>query len=1209
MATKARKVPQNDWDRHKETILNLFLTRDLSIDELVQTMDRDHRFSATVSQYEAQFRAWNARKNLKVHEWEGIFEIIDRLSSQDIQSRVVISGHPVSVDRVHRARRHCNRETRLGKRRRVETDLSDASDGHRTSDTFIEVQNSSGEWCQYTSSTHQSGPDRTAEFVNQDLIDNDEFNQSRPVHDNDPDRQHPQNLPSGSPWSFSFHTPEFMSNGWLEFNEGENPAYPMDPPIVPELQVTQAIIQDESNEDIISPGAEMVTSPLRLDSPGRFYLGTLSINDLPFERFERDSASERLILALHPSPWQDSALLSGTQTLVTKFVVEVATAMSKTNGNTPARNVNQAWFTLQKLQSIISKPQQEPGYTSLAQSSFMMSDVELYRILLFSIANGFMGLDGISLRLMFRFLNENSNINSLLSRWFQGTSEHFAKGLAEKLFLAAIEAGNYQATRFFLEKHLVDVNNTFYSAGDRKQTPLERAAQLRELTVVRELLRFMPNVNETAPDARNWIELAYNTALDYLIDVCVYVKCPDGSLVQKKRDLVLDSEYMKTLDTLIDRVGRVFPSVILNSPGKFRGINFIKKLLPKLAPSDYSEAISGGLFPSIIEKLPAEDALESVTKIISDCEKTNYKEYLSRFPKQMNWAIISAAKRGYIRLVQLLFHHAESLTQILSAAIRGGNDELIEFVLAQNPSFCETSAELINFELGVNRINNRHIFNKPRNMPQIWEYTTPLAEAIDAKYEALIRKLEDKGALEYLDDKLPMYSPIKLSRFESVVCAASRVGNIAYLRKLLTINTQIRPEAAVYSLSVAVEYRREDIIRLLLDSGIYLGDEIRAHDKYGFMIWLYEWNKPLFFDIRLAFPRFRINSDTPRSRQNLMSASLRTLDFFCQQNLFDVSIPIPLMEVAIARGEGSIIRHLCRGGIDGDSLYALVGATKGRPDMLRMLLTQVPPTQECIHRYGTWAVTKVIKGGDIESLDILLTCKAIDFKFILARDYTPLTVAIETDAAGHDPQFPFTTRLLHAGCDPNELVPTFLNMQTEEYFNLTPLLRAIKTGNKNLVQFLIDRGARVNKEATHGIRQTPIQAAAETADLDMFELLLRNGADINGKPSTRGGGTTLQFAAMGGNCNIAALLIDRYLSTLYDPPSTFDGRWPLEGAAERGRLDMIQFLWNASLGGFPIEQCRKAIKLAEKNGHRACRDLVRGLVTSSENMLTLGNSG
>lgn len=47
MATKTRKIPQEEWDLHKETILSHYLTSDLALDKLVQVMDEVNGFSAT----------------------------------------------------------------------------------------------------------------------------------------------------------------------------------------------------------------------------------------------------------------------------------------------------------------------------------------------------------------------------------------------------------------------------------------------------------------------------------------------------------------------------------------------------------------------------------------------------------------------------------------------------------------------------------------------------------------------------------------------------------------------------------------------------------------------------------------------------------------------------------------------------------------------------------------------------------------------------------------------------------------------------------------------------------------------------------------------------------------------------------------------------------------------------------------------------------
>ncbi|KAI1468575.1 uncharacterized protein F4812DRAFT_373761 [Daldinia caldariorum] len=1198
MATKARKIPQDNWDHHKETILNLYLTSDLSVGQLVQTMDEQHGFRATISQYEAQLKSWDARKNLKAHEWKRIFEIIDHLSSQDTQSRVVISGHPVSVDKVNRARRHCNSETRLGKRRRVEIDSSHTSNGHGACEAFIETQKPNGEWCQYRSdSINQLDQDVAVELVSQERIIDIDANQERPGSNDVVDYPYLQGLVNSPPGSFSFHISQYSSGSYSESNDVNNVTHPTENSINdPGSQFVQDLIDYDFNADIISPGAEMATSPFRLDATGHLSFGMMCINDLPFERFERDSALKRLVLASHSSPLQESALLFGTQTLVMKFVVEVATSMSETNRKPPTQNLDKVWFTLQKLKSLLPTIQQGSTTTDLARSSHEIHEIELRRILLFSVANGFVGQDGLPLKLVFTFLDKHSNVNSLLSRWFEGIPDHFAKGLAENLFRASIEAGNHQAVRFFLQKRLVDVDNTFCFVDGKMYTPLERAAKLRELKVVHELLQAGPNVNISRLEIHDYDGIDGRFALRCLIYVSKFKRHPTGYSFEYKSNQIFSPEYLKTVDALIDAGLRVSISFIRLSLERYMRVDLAKKLLSRLAPSDYFEAIFEGILYLIILKFNAEDALEYATKIVSYCAKTGHKKCSGSFSDEMNWAAIAAAKQGNHQLVQFLFQYVKSLTQILSAAIRGGNYELIEFILEQNPNIHQAPPECINKV-------------EPYTDMEFLSYTTPLAEAIESRDAILIKKLEDKGALENLSDFLVALTIFRPNRFESALLASSRVGNIEYMEKLLSCNVAISSRIAAEALLEVVRQRREDMVWLLLSWGIYV--DVNVDAKFlRIVVELYKWNMPILYEIMATFPGlfFDGGSSDSSMERDLKSEPLHLLEFLCEHNFLYAWNIDTIYNVIVERSDFSMIRHAYRVGMNINGTNSLLAASKGHPDVLCKLLAQLASTQEAIHQFGTGAVVTALQGGDVGSLDILLACKAVDLKHVDPVSGTPLEVAVNIEAVGGCSHFLLISKLLDAGCDVNESTPLLSNKVRRRQYNMTPLLRAIDVGNKNLVQYLIDRGADVNKGAIHGITRTPLQMAAETADLAIAELLLRNGADVNAKPSTYMGGTALQLAAKGGNYNIAALLIDRGAS-IHDAPSRFDGRWPLEAAAEYGRLDMIQFLWNASLGGFPIAQCRKAIELAEKNGHRACRDLIRELAASSGIMLTLENLG
>lgn len=91
------------------------------------------------------------------------------------------------------------------------------------------------------------------------------------------------------------------------------------------------------------------------------------------------------------------------------------------------------------------------------------------------------------------------------------------------------------------------------------------------------------------------------------------------------------------------------------------------------------------------------------------------------------------------------------------------------------------------------------------------------------------------------------------------------------------------------------------------------------------------------------------------------------------------------------------------------------------------------------------------------------------------------------------------------------------------------------------------------------------------------------------------GDTALQLAAMSGNFAIAAELLD-WGADLHQPPLKAGGRWPFEGAAEKGRLEMLEFLWKFSGKGFDPETCGFAMKVVERKGHLACRDFIRDLM-------------
>ncbi|KAI1446960.1 ankyrin [Annulohypoxylon stygium] len=1165
MATKTRKIPQEEWDLHKETILSHYLTSDLALDKLVQVMDEVNGFSATKSQFEAQLKTWNARKNLKKGEWEDLLEKMDCLCSQGIQSRVVISGHPVSMGRIQRVKRYCKGESRPTKRRRIQPDLEGTTNSCITSNAWVEIQARNGEWIRYArtvggeansnSSQSDSGSTSTVE-ESEDLV--------AMVYNESISPPSSTSTPQISPIDISFDN--IYSTGVNQHFPSPDMSF-----IGLEHASSQSFLHDELSASVTFPSLQVAASPLRSFDVTLFQPITFHLENLPFERFERDLVSRGLRLATCPSPMQDSRLLSGAPKLAAMFLQDAVHIMSMANGKPYKRNAYSALITLQKLETILPKTQKNDQNSSIIQSTPGISDVDLHQILLYSAANGFVGIDEIPIGTVFQFLDRNSNVISLLLRVFEENKGPTAKTLAENLFRAAIEACDHQKTKLLLETDLVDVNNTFCFIDGKRLAPIERAAELQALKVVHELLVFKACVQEKASEA-----------LVHLING----RCRKDT---KREHSSFPEEYQDIVRALIEAGAKLSASMIYSALTRFVDMSLAQMLLDRLDHRVFLEIISTS-YPKNLELIAREFSDERATayivKWISFCNEVGcIGTCFSRCPPYIVLqALIVGAVRGHVQFVRLLFQYADSPAAVLSAAIRGGNKKLIDFLLSQ--------------ELDIHRAPCAHITSEDDIRAKL--STTPLAEAIVAKDKVLIKLLENKGALENL------YCGNE-SRFGPAIRSAAQVGDVNYMKTLLSLCPLVTDHDIQVAFKTAIHYQQEEAVRLLLNMGIVRTRFDNSISAEASSIELYKWeHKSVLLNSWLNMPGIFLSSLSLHFSRDSLPEDVDMLKFFCEFGRTTNYFQDCCLSVALKHSNISMVNFLIeKRALENKENVRLSEiifgfADEGRPDVIRRLLECIPFSTELPSMLRI-SIDNIIKRSDMERLDIILNSGKFDFKKPQSH-HSFLLTAIKRDTDETDFTFQFTNRLLDAGCDINAIV--MHELPKEMVLIESPFLAAVRTKNGDLVQTLIDRGANVNKEAVFGLRQTPLQAAAKVGNLDVVELLLRNGADVHAKPAIRCGGTAIQFAAMSGNCNIVMILMEKG-ADLYGPPSEFGGRWPIEAAAESGRLDMIQFLWNVSMCGFPLEQCRRAVQLAEENGHMGCKELILQLAVSSGIMPTL----
>jgi len=100
-----------------------------------------------------------------------------------------------------------------------------------------------------------------------------------------------------------------------------------------------------------------------------------------------------------------------------------------------------------------------------------------------------------------------------------------------------------------------------------------------------------------------------------------------------------------------------------------------------------------------------------------------------------------------------------------------------------------------------------------------------------------------------------------------------------------------------------------------------------------------------------------------------------------------------------------------------------------------------------------------------------------------------------------------------------------IDINSQEDFGSTPLHAAANSGKKDIVEFLINKGADVDAKAKDVFGLTPLYCAAMHNYEDIADLLLAKGADVNAKDNH--GYTLLYYAIWDSNKDAIRLLISK----------------------------------------------------------------------------------
>ena len=702
--------------------------------------------------------------------------------------------------------------------------------------------------------------------------------------------------------------------------------------------------------------------------------------------------------------------------------------------------------------------------------------------------------------------------------------------IAQNIFKAAIEFGDARIVDVLIGENPKDikVNEQFCSVKGRRYTPIERASMLRYADVVDVLLKHSADVNRIHPENDGFSR----GALDYAVESID----AGGSRKYDPHPQI----FCRLLEAGGNLSHQLISELVEHEEGKLVVLIFSAN-----ARKNAAEWRVWGIFRDAMMFLDDHTSTE-VVRIMLECGvdlNSQVEHDSSCRPGRVcpGRVIDAAAQRGNLGSVILLLDSGALLTgDTFPCAIESGNQDLILFLLTKGAD--------------VNSIGSLGI--------------TPLTAAIRLQDAHVLEMIEERGAWVILH---------RQEHFTAALEAASEVGNIQYIERLIQLGGKVSPKGLGYALMIATMDGLDEVAKTLIDSGADVNVDSREESSRLD-------GPPLFHALK--------------RRQEALVLSL--LDADADPHLGPNCAPS--IVIAAEWGNRSVIENLIFAGADVNA-YANI-------------LKQ--GTAGINHWARETALMMAVKRQDRELIQLLLNLGADLNDHRLDNHGDPDGSALQVAAENGDIET--VGFLLDQGADPKDSSAFRATFKNEKLFDLLferccarypmtwgqpgaeILAGAIAQGNERVIRLMLER--RVKDDVMVGLdgqTATPFGHAIvrqQSNFTGLLELFLQNGCNPNDFVSQGFDGssppvtsrqfkyvplpfTSRQFeygpsrrvkdphprvtallAAIGMRNTSTVELFIRYGADVNYPTRGPLKRTPLQRAAEIGSLDIVELLIN-----------------------------------------------
>ncbi|KAI1460351.1 hypothetical protein F4805DRAFT_454775 [Annulohypoxylon moriforme] len=1185
MSTSSQtRISDDQWRIRQDRILELYLDPKGQLsgpDGVIEMMKREG-FSATESQYETKFKKWGIRKYVKRGEYEG----------DEIPPNIAISDH--------RRERALRRYRLKGQQASKRVGNNNDHVPQEITDLQVLTRDVSVESLSHNEILSTTEPKN--EVINTtSYLDNDSIN-----------------VDQGIPL-YGLTAPEENHPSWIVYQSLNNsPFFDQQP-----SNDHSALSPQPLSPPFASPSPSEVDRFIR-----RSYLGLFPEDHLPSIKitdefikgiFGKPSATSMHNIILNRSPFTPALQL-------TSFISETLGAI-KSSGSNEGHSSVAILPALENRLFVKYFPGEEQSQLNTLDNEDALV-ARFYANLIEMVINKATHFEHVPVAAIIRLLGTRGTMRPSLPQFLVSNPTPVTKSFAERIFQMALEVDCIdKVTPIINCVSLVDIHEIVcYRYGER-YTPLQIAAMNQSFKAIQFLIKKKVDTNKTLlTDSRHCC-----SALHMLVNY------------HHDRNSTLDDNFLDIVDAFLDKNAIISIDTIKISIERLTDPRLAIRLIKKTVSQAPQNLISvKDALANIVKNFEEEDATNTIKLIVQQCQRGRGRT-LFQYTSHIDDAINQAMLQRYKGVVETLFPYTLSPRTILRRAITEGNQEIADFILQESPELNETA------EYGSVSLAAALTFRNQDHLDSLGGCDMLKHLQDKDKLSEVFAAALSRGNREYANKIIDLDPDFKFADDDDFDLAtalsdalANSLDDIAWKILAVGLTTERRYRSTkkpMPLLYVAICARRPEFVRAIIESGFDPDElQVSTSDKWPSLKMAIEWgDESIINDILLThsynglfpsadFLKFTIHKGrrdifwkilecSYLKGDSVLRSAIMVAVEFCQVSGLGTRefraprattslFSRPLVPPRDKFGDIPLLERLVALGARVDDDHLLKEAIEKHHSMVKPLLEQFRKGYpEGRTGYGYYPMLHIINHypETSEWLNIFFAENLVT-PDLLRGDGGNDTLLYKAIKGSSFPDTSLIERLLNAGRDIDGRSDVNVSMKIwssdKDYEKSTALLKAIDIKSKDIIKLLIEHKADINEPARFGIRYTPLQKAAEVNDLEIVRLLLDHGAEVNAAPARFDGATALQFAAIHGNIEMAIMLLKEGAKLDIPPPQGYRGRWPLEGAAEHGRLDMIQLLWNAipDNSGFDHELCRNAMRLAERNGHIGCRDLIKELM-------------